>query len=158
MLSDHAKLALLVACLTGCFCTFWTSSSVLMGRKDLGTLRAPLSEICREPREIAKRCLETKEDESPFCGKALAQASKCEETVKRAYQNINMGGCARQIQALTICENEWCDSEKGNRQAEEACLKECSRVRQSLDRCTKKNVVSFFQRSGLEENGTIKAN
>lgn len=129
-----------------------------MGSKDLGTLRAPLSTFCKEAREIAKRCLEAKEDESSFCGKALAQASKCEETVKLAYKNINMGGCARQIQAVTICENEWCGSEQGNLQAEEACLKECSRVRQSLDGCTKKHVASLFQRSGLEENGTIKAN
>lgn len=155
MLSDRTKLLLLGACLLGSLSTLWTSSSFMMGRNDLGVIEAPLNRFCKEPRAAAKACLD-KDDEDSSCLKLLSQASKCEETLKRAYRHINMGGCPREIQAVTICEVEWCENVGGKREAQEACRQECSAVRETLDNCVKRHVSSFFQRYGLEENGTIK--
>lgn len=155
MLSDRTKLLLLGGCLLGSLGTLWTSSSFMMGRNDLGVMGAPLNKFCKEPRAAAKACLD-KNDEDSSCLKLLSQASKCEETLKRAYRHINMGGCPREIQAVTICEVEWCEDVGGNREAEKACTQECSALREILDKCIKGHVMSFFQRYGLEENGTMK--
>lgn len=155
MLSDRTKLLLLGACLFGSLSTLWTSSSFMMGRNDLGVIGAPPNTFCKEPRAAAEACLD-KEEEDSSCLTLLSQASKCEETLKRAYRHINMGGCPREIQAVTICEVEWCEDVGGNREAEKACSQECSTVRETLDKCVQGHVSSFFQRYGLEENGTIK--
>ena len=128
----------------------------MMGSRDLGKLGASLNRFCKEPRNMAKKCLGTEEEESASCIKILSQASKCEEALQRAYQHINMGGCPKDIQAVTICEAEWCDNARGDRQAEEMCQKECLAVREILDKCVKGHVSSFFQRYGLEDNGTVK--
>jgi hypothetical protein len=128
----------------------------MMGRSDLGKIEAPLNIFCKEPRAVAKKCLNKQDAEDSSCLKLLSQATKCEETVKRAYRHINMGGCPREIQGVTICQVEWCEDVGGNREAEKACAKECSAVRETLDKCVKGHVSSFFQRNGLHENGTIK--
>lgn len=170
MLSDQTKLALLAACLFACLSTLFTSSSFHMGSKDLRTLGVPVDRFCQEPRSRAKACLEgggenvvkskdasTADDGSgKSCNALLSQASRCEETLQRAYRHINMGGCAREIQALTVCEVEWCEDIKGNQEAEQACQKECSSVRRVLEDCIKGHVNAYFERNGLEENGTVK--
>jgi hypothetical protein len=127
----------------------------MMGRSDLRKIGAPLNAFCKEPRAIWKKCLD-REDEDNSCLKLLSQVSKCEETVQRAYRHINMGGCPREIQAVTICEVEWCEDVSGNREAEKACANECSKVRETLEKCVKRHISSFLQRNGLQENGTTK--
>ena len=75
----------------------------------------------------------------------------------KGVSDVNMGGCPREIQAVTICEVEWCDDfPRGDGKAQEACQKECFAVRQALDSCAKRHVVNYFERFGLEDNGTIK--
>ena len=104
---------------------------------------------------MAKVCLDKNEEDSS-CVKLLLQALKCEETLKHAYQHSNMGGCPKEIQAVTICEVEWCKDVGSNHDAEKACKQECLLVCKVLDRCVKVHILSFFQRYGLKENGTIK--
>mmetsp|Transcript_31328 Transcript_31328/g.56778 ORF Transcript_31328/g.56778 Transcript_31328/m.56778 type:complete len:159 (-) Transcript_31328:341-817(-) len=156
MISDRTKLRILGVSFFGCLFTFFTSSSRMMAHKDLGTIKPQLNRYCKEPREQAKNCLQKQEDDK--CASLLKQASKCEEAAQKAYSNvINLGGCAREIQAVTICEVEWCDDiPHGDGKAQEACQNECFAVRQALDSCAKRHVLNYFERFGLEENGTTK--
>lgn len=129
-----------------------------MGARDLGTLRPQANRYCKEPRQQAMKCLDTSEKEdSTTCTSLLKQASKCEQVLEKAFRHVNMAGCAREIQAATICEVEWCEDLQNNEKgAQEACQKECLGVRKALDSCVKQHVATFFQRHGLEDNGTIK--
>ena len=127
-----------------------------MGDRDLETLEAQVDPFCKEPRNSVEKCLEKQQEESLSCSSPLQQASKCEQAVQRAFRHINMAGCPREIQAVTICDVEWCEYGRGDREAQEACQNECLAVRETLDACIKTHVISFFKRYGLEENGMIK--
>ena len=153
MISDKSKLVLLGAVFFGCLATFFTSSSRLLGARELATLKPQVQRFCKEPRSRAIQCL-NKHDQSS-CSSLLKQATKCEEALTSAFRHINMGGCPREIQMVSLCEVEWCE-DADSKNAKEACQTECAAVRQALDECMKKHILSFFQRHGLEENGTMK--
>jgi len=129
-----------------------------MGARDLATLKPQVNRYCKEPRDRAMQCLDKEEEEEDStCASLMKQASKCEEALQKAFRHINMGGCPKEIQAVTICEVEWCEDVRSDTQeAQEACQKECAAVRKSLDACMKGHVASFFRRYGLEDNGIIK--
>lgn len=155
MISDRTKLWMLGVAFFGCLATFFTSSSRMMAHKDLGTTQPQINQYCKEPREQVKKCLEKETDEK--CSSLLKQATKCEEATQKAFAKVNMGGCPREIQAVTICEVEWCeDIQHGDAKAQEACHNECFAVRQSLNECAKRHVLNYFERYGMEENGTMK--
>lgn len=154
MVSDRTKLWVLAACMLGCAATFFSSSSTLMGPRDLGALSPTVNRYCKEPRDLARKCLDTQQHQDSSCSSLLKQATKCEDALKKAFRHVNMGGCPREIQFVTICEVEWCQD--SNPKAQESCQKECAAVRKSLDSCVSKHVADFFKRLGLEENGTIK--
>lgn len=155
MISDQSKLWLLAALWCACCATFFTSSSRFMGPRDLGTIPPQVHIYCKEPRDLAVKCLDKKAGQDSSCSSLLKQATKCEDALQNAFRHVNMGGCPHEIQAVTICEVEWCQDVHDSK-TQEACQKECLAVRKSLDSCAKRHVASFFRKYGLEDNGTIK--
>lgn len=91
------------------------------------------------------------------CSALLEQVSLCEQSVFKAYKQINMGGCIREIQARTICEMEWCDDTPDTPQSMKSCRDECNDVREALSKCERGIVEKYFHRSGLLADGTLSS-
>jgi len=97
------------------------------------------------------------DDSSLSCTLLMSQVTKCEKAVAKAYDHINMSGCPKELQAVTVCEVEWCSSSVfvQKKDAREACQKECHTVRENLDRCVKRHVKQSFARYNLNEHGAL---
>ncbi len=108
--------------------------------------------FCKIPRQIAREC-EGKANANPTdgnnCNSHREVAKKCERVVRKAFRNINMGGCPKQIKLLTLCEDEWCYHDRMS------CQKECAGVRKNLLVCVQETVELYFKRNGFEKDGTV---
>jgi hypothetical protein len=143
MLTDQSKFLLLLACLAICLGTLFTSNSF----HTTGDARLnPSARFCRVPRAALKACAA---GDSTCTAKSQAFA-KCEEAVQQAYRHVNMAGCPFEIQAVNRCEGEWC----GKDSEPVVCKKECQVSREALEECAKGHVVRWFQKHGLDVDGT----
>jgi len=172
MISDQTKVGLLAASLLGCLLTLFTSGSFHSGGRGVPTLTAPTRSMCKAAVHDAEECgwsgdsgNSASEDEkrdgggaddSARCKKLVYTARLCERTVEKAYRHINLGGCAKKIQRLTVCNVEWCEDIPHTEEAREDCKKECGPVREELEKCQEEHVKQFLQRAGLGTDGTMK--
>lgn len=168
MFSDQAKLGLLAASFLACLSTLFTSGSFHTGSRGVGTLHPPTKRLCKDAYHKAKKCgwigddsRSGSEDEhggatsNPSCKAVISNARKCERTVEKAYRHINMGGCAKMILKSTVCKLEWCE-DRHTEKARDDCKKECDPIQQELQVCQSDHVKQFFQRAGLNADGTMK--
>jgi hypothetical protein len=126
-----------------------------MRSKELQLLENPLfGRYCQGPRTAVQTCLEGTHHND--CTKVLAASKHCEDTLRKAYRHVNMAKCVYEIQALTICQVEWCDDENKNSLHEDSagsvtqsCQKKCKNARETLDACTKGHVQFLFQKLGV---------
>mmetsp|Transcript_20330 Transcript_20330/g.30941 ORF Transcript_20330/g.30941 Transcript_20330/m.30941 type:complete len:204 (+) Transcript_20330:354-965(+) len=192
MLSDRTKAALLIVLLVGCISTLFTSQSAYMGSRDLHKLSPNQNKYCKELSSNAKQCLEKEEadnnnsnsnkkekttelvagtvDYTPSCTELWTRVTDCHSAVNEAYKAINMHGCARRIQAVIICEVEWCDPTRQEplqelqqplpqadkkttttkkKKKNNSCEEECERVRRKLRDCVDDHVHDSLQKAGL---------
>ena len=190
MISDQARLWLLLLCVLGCLGTIFTSNSFHVGGDGIPKVTPSPQRYCKKAREAAKRCLSSKRRHrnaarrsrrrirqldsnrseqsggggavsgsaratATSCTKLLDQVSRCEQSVFKAYAQINMGGCIREIQTRTICEIEWCEDVPITPQSMKLCEDECKEVRESLSKCERRIVETYFHRIGLLADGTL---
>ena len=113
-LPEQTKLGLFIAAFVLCLATLFTSN----GGGDLPRVNAKNGLYCQTQRKNARACKEN-------CKEPHYQLEKCESTLKQAVRRINLGGCPFQIQAVALCEQEWCTG--GASMME--CQEECSTVR-----------------------------
>ena len=109
MISSHTlqwvKLALLAFCLGVCFISYVMSPNTTLGHAPLQVLRPMPRKHCRLDQSEAMKC--PKEDTA--CHQRVSQAMQtCHQVVKLAYQHVNLGGCPLQLQAVSLCQAEWC--------------------------------------------------
>jgi len=162
--NDTIKLWFLAAIYATCIFTLFTSTST--GNKGMGKMSPTIHRFCKSPRLKAKKCLEgppgllaaedenedsKKNENNSQCASWMKQATICENSVKKAFQFINMGGCPSQMKDVAACENEWCSDDDDPK----ACEKECAQVRIVLDQCVMTHVHSFLQQNGLSTDGTV---
>ena len=154
MNKDHLKLGLLALCWLLCLGTLFTSPTITQGNPDMGQLKTNTIEACTVPRRKRNECLKNNKasSSSSSCDGYEYNLKKCERAVKRAYQHINLGGCPFEIKSSNLCDAEWCQGGGGSNF--ESCQKECSGVRESLSSCIHKQILSYFNRFGLTEDGT----
>ena len=156
---DHVKLFLLMALTVACMGTLFVSQSIAMRNPSMRVLTAGggnTRKFCMEPRKAARECEKrantdasdsSKRKENCITYRLVVQ--KCENAVKKAYGDINMGGCPKQIKLLTLCEDEWC-----HHQDPTSCQKECAGVRENVSVCVQQRIMQYFKWNGLKENGT----
>jgi hypothetical protein len=148
MVPDRVKL-LLLSVVTGLSLgSIITSPSITMNNPNMRVLAAPVRQFCKAPREAAKGC-NSGSDKQTECNILTNSVRTCDQVLQQAFHNINLRGCPFEIKAVTLCEDEWC------RQDPKSCFKECSGVRESLSSCIQGHVVSYFQRSGLTNDGIL---
>lgn len=145
MLSDRTKVGILGLCYTICLVTLGTSPSISLGNGSLRTLSPPVQQDCQAARKIARECQSN-------CEWRQSAARQCETVVRKAYRQINLGGCTSELKVASACEDEWC--QRGSDHM--ACLTECTGVRGALDKCTKRVVTEYFRKYGLDKDGTMK--
>mmetsp|Transcript_37616 Transcript_37616/g.76540 ORF Transcript_37616/g.76540 Transcript_37616/m.76540 type:complete len:189 (-) Transcript_37616:107-673(-) len=186
MISDQSRLWLLAACLLGCMGTIFTSNSFHLGQSGVPNLNPSPQRYCMKAREAARRCLSTTRRSrvrnrrrrlesnnsrqsggggdnvqvsapAATCAAMLEQVSLCEQSVFKAYRQINMSWCIREIQARTICEVEWCEDVPNTPQSMKSCNDECNDVREALSKCERRIVEKYFHRGGLLADGTLSS-
>ena len=157
MNTDIAKLTLLVIVTAACLGTIFISPTTTMNNPNMRTLASNTRQFCKVPRETVQDCSNNnkkKNDENTGidtdCSRAEQSLQKCQSIVNHAFQYINLGGCPYQIKAVTLCEDEWCNTEDIK-----SCQEECNGVIESLSVCIRQHVTSFFQRNGLNDDGSI---
>lgn len=150
MLSDPAKLTLLVVLTVSCLSTILFAPSTTMHNSSMKVLSPPLRQFCMTPRDAAQECRKTKseQEDKRSCNLFDKNVVKCENVVRRAFRHMNLGGCPFQIKALTLCEDEWCHQDPIS------CNKRCSGVREALSSCIQQQVASYLERNGLNADGT----
>jgi len=107
---------------------------------------------------------EEEEQQQQQCDTYRNNVQKCQKIVKRAFRDINMKGCPKQIKLVTLCEDEWCSghyttgtyigNHNHNHQTSTSCQKECAGVQDSLELCIKQRIMIVFKQNGLNEDGT----
>ncbi|VEU37042.1 unnamed protein product [Pseudo-nitzschia multistriata] len=127
-----------------------------MGNPSMRVLATGVEKFCIESQEKAIHCEKSMKKDpmgssmtTENCSSHQKTAQKCEKVVRKAFHDINMGGCPKQIKILTLCEDEWCHQHDTT-----SCQKECAVVRQQLSICVKQRVMHHFKRNGLKENGS----
>ena len=146
MLSDPMKLLLLAICTLACLGTLFTSPSITMENAAMRVLSPSVRQFCDAPLQAAREC---SAESRASCRDLEKVVKECQSVVQKAYRHINLGGCPFQIKALTLCEAEWCRTGDMS-----SCERECSAVRESLSKCTRRQVEMFLHRNGLEKDGT----
>ena len=173
MLTDQSKLFLLLACLSICLGTFWTShafptTTITTGEADVRLHTSP--KFCNIPRATWNACTSatstagsgagnggtttttSSSTSTSTCTTQFKMLTTCENVVQKAYRHINMAGCPSEIQAVHRCESEWCSKDDGE---PVVCQKECQVSRKVLEECVKRHVHRWFQKHGLDVDGTI---
>ena len=109
-------------------------------------------DLCTKSREAARDC-ETRpsnnnarKKSNENCDLHRVNARKCVKALQNAFNDINMGGCPKQIKLLTLCEDEWCRQPNPT-----ACSQECDRVRKTLSQCVHEKVMHYINMAGFEE-------
>jgi hypothetical protein len=157
MVSDRAKLGILALSYTLCLMTLVTSPSISLGTGSLRTLAPAIQQHCHKARKNARECqppTTVASSSSSQCEQLQKASRQCENVVRKAYRQINLGGCAFPLKVSSSCDDEWC--QRGMDPA--ACRIECQHVRDALDHCTNRVVEAYFQKYGLEKDGTMKLN
>ena len=163
MVSDRTKVGMLALGYALCLMTLGTSPSILLGSGSLRTLTPAVQRYCHMARKRAHECqpaAPTTDASSPSSSSSSScegwhKASRqCETAVQRAYRRINLGGCTFPLRISSSCDEEWC--QRGMDPT--ACRIECQQVREALDQCTNRVVAEYFQKYGLEKDGTMKLN
>jgi hypothetical protein len=156
MLSDPVKLLVLAVLTVLCLGTLFTSPSITMGNPSMRVLSPNVRQRCMVPRkQVNKKCASSsKETSSAVCTELQRVVERCDRTVRRAYQHINLGGCPLEIKSVTLCEDEWCHSSASDASS---CEGECATVRESLANCVQQQVFFYLKRSGLDEDGTLSS-
>lgn len=155
--TDVVKLLLLPVMILACLSTLWTSSSIQFNNADFRVLSPQVQTYCRAPRQqTVKECEAAAAapgapPPSFDCQRLQTSLKQCESAVKKAYRDINIGGCPWEIKSLTLCENEWC---RGSPNDASSCQTECAGVRESLTACIQRRVAVYFRRNRLKEDGT----
>jgi hypothetical protein len=155
MNTDITKLILLGIVTAACLGTIFISPTTTMNNPNMRILASNTRQFCKVPREAVQKCSNNNKkknhDNSDVnCNQAEQSLQKCQNVVNRAFQHINLGGCPHQIKALTLCEDEWCNSHDVK-----SCQEECNGVREPLSVCIRQHVTSFFQRNGLNDDGSL---
>ena len=142
--SDAAKILFLAFAYASCLMTMWTSPG---GFELAGAGRVDLPRLRPTPSSLHKYCGdgESADEEK--------DRAKCVAAVSRAFQAVNLGGCAFEIQANALCEVEWCQS--GSSQRKE-CEEECRQVRRNLERCVDRTVASRLGKNRKNDNSIKK--
>jgi hypothetical protein len=160
---DSLKLFFLLALTFASMGTLFTSQSISMHIPD-PTVGYNTQRFCMTPFKAFKKCeknqskiKEEDEEEEEQCNDLnnhRLNVEKCEMVVKRAFRrDINMGGCPKQIQFVTLCEDEWCHHSPSSTD-QKSCQKECAGVRESLNVCINQRMMKYFKWNGLQEDGT----
>ena len=105
---------------------------------------------------------EEEQQQQQQCDTYRNNVQKCQKVAKRAFRDINMKGCPKQIKLVTLCEDEWCSGHfttgtyigNHNHQTSTSCQKECAGVQDSLELCIKQRIMIVFKQNGLNEDGT----
>ena len=154
-MGDKIRFFCLIVLTLFCIGSLFTSQSISMMNPSMRVARDE-RKFCMEPRKAAMNC-ERKTNDGPSgtsktsedCSSLQKSVQMCERVVQKAFRYINMAGCSKQLQLLAQCEDEWCHQDP------KSCQKECAGVRKSLSVCVQENVIHYFKRNGLKENGTI---
>jgi hypothetical protein len=158
MLSDPVKLLVLAVLTVLCLGTLFTSPSITMGNPSMRVMRPNVPQHCMVPRKQVnnQKCASSSKEtpSSAVCTELQRVFERCDRTVRRAYQHINLGGCPLEIKAVTLCDAEWCHSSASDASS---CLGECATVNDSLANCIQQQVSFYFKRSGLDEDGTLSS-
>lgn len=144
---------LLMGLTAACLSTMFFSPSTTMHNSNMKVLSPPLQQFCKAARVDAQECRKTNDsngNQIMHCSLLEKQVAKCEKTVRRAFQDINLGGCPFPIRSLTLCEDEWCRG----RSDPTSCDEECSGVREQLSSCIQQHVSRHFEWAGLKNNGS----
>lgn len=153
LLSDQAKLVLLLGLTAACLSTIFFSPSTTMHNSNMKVLSPPLQQFCKAAGDAVKECQKSKEssgNQKMDCASLETHVANCEKTVRRAFRDINLGGCPFPIKSLTLCEDEWCRG----RSDPTSCAEECSGVREQLSSCIQQHVSRYFEWAGLQNDGT----
>jgi hypothetical protein len=87
---------------------------------------------------------------SKECLELMQQKDKCYSTVEAAYHHINLGGCIKQLQAETVCREEYCEDNDNNRHRNtKECREKCDQARESIETCTKRQIETYLTKAGL---------
>jgi hypothetical protein len=164
--------------------TLWTSPTITFGHANFPVLSPKLQTHCGPIRKALKECedgdkpTETKSktmpkdvDASPDACSSPARKDEevnrlrhdlkiCEKTVRKAYRDINIGGCPFEIKSLSLCENEWCHGSASQSllpSSSAFCQTECAGVKEKLENCIEQHIQQYFRRAGLNQDGTTEA-
>ena len=169
MFSDKSKVILLASLFGACLGTFFISNTFYCTDGGVGKVNPQLHKLCEVPRKEASECLSVSEKSnsaddvsakatSSSCAVKLSHVTRCERSVAKAYKDINMGGCIKEIQAMTICQLEWCDhleERTSEDSAAKACRKECDPLNKKLQKCQDSHVKRYFASAGLNSDGSM---
>lgn len=121
-----------------------------MGNPSMKVLADGGGKFCKEPRKKDRECDKSTNANTVQCDNFRQTAQKCEKAVQKAFRDINMSGCPKEIKMTTLCEDEWCHHQLDGI----SCKKECAGVRELLSVCVQQHVMHYFKRNGLKENGS----
>jgi hypothetical protein len=146
---DTAKLILLVAFVSFCLSSLWTSnSSKLLGNQQLPTLR-PANDFCGALRTDASSCVTVN---TGSCVDKKTKLRTCENSVQQAFRHINFQGCSQQNLANAVCELKWCIGQASD---PIKCNEKCELKRRALEECINAVVQMYQRRFGLQEQAVV---
>jgi hypothetical protein len=165
---DSLKLFFVLALTFASMGTLFTSPSISMKNPSMLTASSSTSggrsaqRFCMAPMKALKECekrqskiLKEEEEEEEQCNDIndrRLNVQICDMVVQRAFADINMSGCPKQIKFVTLCEDEWCHQKSSTDR--KSCQKECAGVRESLNVCINQRMMKYFKWNGLQEDGT----